>query len=111
MRAAGLESRIFLHTADIQDVQEMPAAIGTVQVTTIFFILHEILYLGEDRLIAFLKAYQQKFPGVPLMAFEAIRPTADEMRRRPGIGILLLPVLRPHPSEARRLRALARAVR
>jgi hypothetical protein len=60
-------------------------------VTTIFFILHEILYLGEDRLIAFLKAYQQKFPGVPLMAFEAIRPTADEMRRRPGIRDLLLP--------------------
>jgi SAM-dependent methyltransferase len=87
VRAAGLESRIFLHAADIQDVQEMPAAIGTVQVTTIFFILHEILYLGEDRLIAFLKAYQRRFPGVPLMAFEAIRPTADEMRRRPGIGI------------------------
>lgn len=86
-RAAGLEGRISLHAADIQDVQEMPAVLRTVQVTTIFFVLHEILYLGEDRLIAFLKAYQQKFPGVPLIAFEAIRPTADEMRQRPGIGI------------------------
>jgi cyclopropane fatty-acyl-phospholipid synthase-like methyltransferase len=86
-RAAGLEQRISLHAADIQDVQEMPAPFRSVQVATVFFVLHEILYLGEDRLIAFLQAYQRNFPGVPLVAFEAIRPTAEQMRNRPGIGI------------------------
>jgi SAM-dependent methyltransferase len=86
-RAAGLEDRISLHAADIQNVQEMPPSFRSVQVATIFFVLHEILYLGEDRLIAFLKAYRRNFPRVPLMAFEAIRPTAEQMRNRPGIGI------------------------
>ena len=86
-RAAGLENRISLYAADVQDVQGMPESFRAVQVATIFFVLHEILYLGEDRLIAFLQAYRRNFPGVPLMAFEAIRPTADEMRNRPGIGI------------------------
>jgi cyclopropane fatty-acyl-phospholipid synthase-like methyltransferase len=86
-RAAGLENRISLHAADVQDVKGMPEALRRVEVATIFFVLHEILYLGEDRLIAFLQAYRRNFPGVPLIAFEAIRPTADEMRKRPGIGI------------------------
>jgi SAM-dependent methyltransferase len=86
-RAAGLENRISLHAADVQDVKGMPEALRSVEVATIFFVLHEILYLGEDRLIAFLQAYRRNFPGVPLIAFEAIRPTADEMRKRPGIGI------------------------
>jgi SAM-dependent methyltransferase len=86
-RAAGVETRIALFAADIQDVQDMPPAFKSVQVATIFFVLHEILYLGEDRLIAFLKAFRRNFPNVPLMAFEAIRPTAEGMRGRPGIGI------------------------
>ncbi|MEO7273527.1 MAG: class I SAM-dependent methyltransferase [Vicinamibacterales bacterium] len=86
-RAAGLQDRISLHAADVQDVQDIPAPFRTVQVATIFFVLHEILYLGEDRLIAFLQAYRRNFPGVPLVAFEAIRPTADQMRKRPGLGI------------------------
>ena len=86
-RAAGLENRISLFAADIQDVQDMPPAFRSVQVATIFFVLHEILYLGEARLIEFLKAFRRNFPNVPLMAFEAIRPTAEEMRNRRGIGI------------------------
>jgi len=86
-RAAGLDDRISLYAADIQAVQEIPQAFRSVQVATIFFVLHEILYLGEDRHIAFLQAFRRNFPGVPLMAFEAIRPTAEEMHNRPGIGI------------------------
>jgi SAM-dependent methyltransferase len=86
-QAAGLEKRISLYTADIQDVTGMPDTLRTAEVATIFFILHEILYLGEDRLIQFLQAYRKNFTGIPLIAFEAIRPTADNMRKRPGIGI------------------------
>jgi len=86
-RAAGLEDRISLYAADIQDVNDIPQALRSVQVATIFFVLHEILYLGEDRLIGFLKAFRRNFPGVPLLAFEAIRPTAEDMRKRRGIGI------------------------
>jgi SAM-dependent methyltransferase len=85
--AAGLSDRISLHVADIQDVKGMPAELRTVQVATIFFILHEILYLGEENLMAFLRGYRANFPNAPLIVFEAIRPTADEMRERPGIAI------------------------
>jgi cyclopropane fatty-acyl-phospholipid synthase-like methyltransferase len=86
-QAAGLGERISLYAADIQDVREMPDALRAVEVATIFFVLHEILYLGEDRVIAFLKAFRDRFPGVPLIAFEAIRPSAEVMRQRRGIAI------------------------
>lgn len=86
-RQAGLADRVVLHAADIQDVQEMPEELKSVQVATIFFVLHEILYHGEDRLIEFLTAFRRKFPGVPLIAFEAIRPSYEQMRSRPGVAI------------------------
>ena len=86
-REAGLENRVALHAADIQNVQEMPEELKSVQVATIFFVLHEILYLGEDRLIDFLKAFRRNFPAVPLIVFEAIRPSYEQMRSRPGVAI------------------------
>lgn len=86
-QAAGLQSRISLHAADIQRVEDMPPELRSIDVATIFFVLHEILYLGEDRLIEFLKAYRRNFPGVPLVVFEAIRVSAEVMRRRRGISI------------------------
>ncbi len=86
-RAVGLQDRIMLHAMDIQKVDEMPDPFKSVQATTIFFVLHEILYFGEDKLIDFLKAYRKGFPQVPLIVFEAIRPTAEEMRQRQGIAI------------------------
>jgi SAM-dependent methyltransferase len=86
-REAGLEHRVSLYAGDVQDVSSMPEELKSVQAATIFFVLHEILYLGEDRLIDFLKAFRKSFPGVPLIAFEAIRPTEDQMRRRPGVAI------------------------
>ncbi|MEO8663296.1 MAG: class I SAM-dependent methyltransferase [Bryobacteraceae bacterium] len=85
--AAGLERRITLCAGDIRDVDSLPSEFRTAQAATIFFILHEILYHGDQTLIDFLKAYQRSFPGVPLIAFEAVRPTADEMRERQGLGI------------------------
>jgi len=86
-RAAGLEARISLHAADIQNVQDMSQELRSIDVATVFFVLHEILYMGERPLIDFLKAYRKNFPNVPLIVFEAIRPSADTMRERRGIAI------------------------
>ncbi|MEO8662082.1 MAG: methyltransferase domain-containing protein [Bryobacteraceae bacterium] len=85
--AAGLANRITLQTGNICDVDAIPASFKTAQAATIFFILHEILYQGEQALIDFLKGFQRSFPGVPLIAFEAVRPTAEEMREHQGIAI------------------------
>lgn len=87
VHAAGLDQRIALHVGDIRDVEGIPAAFRTAQAATIFFILHEVLFYGDDALIAFLQGYRQSFPGVPLIAFEAVRPTAEEMRERQGIAV------------------------
>lgn len=87
VHAAGLAKRIALHVGDIRDVEGIPLEFRTVQAATIFFILHEVLYHGDDALIAFLKGYRKSFPGVPLIAFEAVRPTAEEMRERQGIAV------------------------
>jgi SAM-dependent methyltransferase len=84
---AGVSDRISLHAADVQDVGDMPEELTTVEVATIYFVLHEILWLGEDKLLAFLRAYRQKFPQAPLIAFEAIRPTKEQMRKREGIAV------------------------
>lgn len=87
VKAANLEDRITLHTGDIRDVEGIPAGFRTAEAATIFFILHEILYHGDDALIAFLRGYRKSFPGVPLIAFEAVRPTQEEMREKQGIAI------------------------
>jgi len=50
-------------------------------------VLHELLFFGEDVLLDFLRDFRRLFPGAPLIAFEAVRPTAEEMRRHPGISI------------------------
>jgi hypothetical protein len=68
-------------------VEGIPAEFRTAEAATIFFILHEILYHGDDALIAFLRGYRKSFPGVPLIAFEAVRPTQEEMREKQGIAI------------------------
>ncbi len=84
---AGLQARIQLFAEDISKIQELPEPLRTLDAATVFFVLHELLNSGDDRVIDFLKDFRKVFPGVPLIVFEVIRPTAEEMRRRPGIAI------------------------
>jgi SAM-dependent methyltransferase len=86
-RNLGLQDRICLHAADIIDVDAIPAEFRTAQAATLFFVLHEILYTAEESLIDFLRAFRKAFPNVPLIVFEAIRPTACELRAKPGFAI------------------------
>jgi cyclopropane fatty-acyl-phospholipid synthase-like methyltransferase len=86
-RDAGVQERIHLLAADISTISEVPEMFRQVEVATIFFVLHELMYVGEHLVIQFLKDYRRLFPKAPLMAFEAIRPTPEEMRQRPGVSI------------------------
>jgi phenylpyruvate C(3)-methyltransferase len=84
---AGLSHRIDLWAADISSIEELPAPFKSVDVATVFFVLHELLYTSEQRVVDFLQAFRKLFPGVPLIVFEAIRPTAEALRKKPGISI------------------------
>jgi phenylpyruvate C(3)-methyltransferase len=85
--AAGLSRRIDLFVGDMVKLEALPPSFRAVDAATVFFVLHEILYAGEARVIEFLRAFRRLFPGVPLMVFEVNRPSASEMRRRPGMAI------------------------
>ena len=86
-RAAGLDGRIHMLVQDVSTLTEAPPELRDVDVATIFFVLHELLYGGEARVISFLRQFRTAFPGVPLIAFEADRPSVEAMRRRPGMAI------------------------
>lgn len=83
----GTADRVQLFALDISKIMELSDDIKGVQATTVFFVLHELLYSGEDRVINFLKDYRRLFPNAPLIVFEAIRPSDETMRKRPGAAI------------------------
>jgi len=83
----GLQDRINLFAADISKITELSGPLKRVDAAITFFVLHELMYDGEERVINFLKDFRRIFPGVPLIVFEPIRPTPEEARARPGIGI------------------------
>jgi cyclopropane fatty-acyl-phospholipid synthase-like methyltransferase len=85
--AEGLRDRLELFVGDILEIPRAPDVLRGVDFATTFFVLHELLYLGTERVVEFLRAFRRLFPGVPLMVFEVDRPSADEMRRRPGMAI------------------------
>jgi cyclopropane fatty-acyl-phospholipid synthase-like methyltransferase len=87
LREAGLEGRISLFALDISRIEEVSGALKDIDAATVFFVLHELLYFGEDVLLNFLKDFRRLFPRTPLIAFEAVRPPLEEMRRHPGISV------------------------
>ena len=86
-RDAGLQNRIHLFAEDISSLESAPETLRDVEVATTFFVLHELLYEGAERVVNFLQSYRRVFPGVPLIVFEVIRPTMEQMRKRPGMAI------------------------
>jgi len=84
---ARLKERLSFVVDDVAAGNGSTPGPGKIDVATIFFVLHEILYRGEDVAIEFLKGFQRRFPGVPLIVFEVLRPSVEQMRRKPGMAI------------------------
>jgi SAM-dependent methyltransferase len=84
---AGLDGRLRFVVEDVAAWNGGPSKAGPIDAATIFFVMHEILYRGEDAAVEFLRGFQRKFPGVPLIVFEVLRPSVEQMRRRPGMAI------------------------
>ncbi|MEI6127591.1 MAG: class I SAM-dependent methyltransferase [Pseudomonadota bacterium] len=85
-----LEDRISLSVMDVTKIEALPEAMKDIDGATIFFVLHEVLFSGEESLLALLRAFKKLFPKVPLIAFEACLPGPEEMRKKPGMAIQYL---------------------
>lgn len=83
----GISDRVRLHALDISKITKLSDDIEGVEATTVFFVLHELLYTSEQRVIDFLTDYRRLFPNAPLIVFEAIRPSDEAMRSKPGAAI------------------------
>jgi SAM-dependent methyltransferase len=86
-REERLDDRVRLFVEDISMLARVPEGLEGVEVATVFFVLHELLADGRDRVITFLRDFRRLFPKVPLMVFEVDRPTPHQMRRRGGMSI------------------------
>jgi ubiquinone/menaquinone biosynthesis C-methylase UbiE len=86
--AAGLGRRVSLIVADASKLDSVPELSAGIDVATAFFLLHELLALGPERVVQLLRGFREAFPGVPLIVIEVVRPPAAELRRRPGMAIL-----------------------
>ncbi len=85
-----LTDRIAYAVGDVTALDRAPAAFQDVELTTVFFVLHEVLWHGEEAVLDVLRSYQRLFPGVPLMVFEPLRPTDEQIRRSPGMFVQYL---------------------
>jgi cyclopropane fatty-acyl-phospholipid synthase-like methyltransferase len=84
---AGLGDRIHLSVQDFTRLEKAEDMPQDVDVLTFFLILHEMLHRGADGVVDLLKNVKSAFPGVPLLIFEVIRPSLEQMRKRPGMSV------------------------
>jgi ubiquinone/menaquinone biosynthesis C-methylase UbiE len=86
LKEHGLEDRILLSLLHLGEATELPADLSGVDVATVFFVLHEVLYHGEAAVIAFLQNFRRLFPGVPLIVVEVNRSSLEDTRTSKGMG-------------------------
>ena len=88
IRREGLEQRIQLHTGDALRLPEIKDRLQGVDAATPFFVLHEFCGGAKhERAVQFLRGFRETLPGVPFLIIETVRPTPEEMRRKPGPAI------------------------
>lgn len=86
----GLQDRITLDVLDITKIDQAPENMRDIEAATVFFVLHEVLYQGEHKVVETLKSFKRIFPNALLIVFEVIRPTLEELCRRPGMAVQYL---------------------
>lgn len=81
-------SNVSLHVGDAMDIGKLKEQIAGVDCAATFFVLHELCdNNGNQRTLRFLRSFREALPGVPFHIIETIRPTAQEMRKRPGPAV------------------------
>jgi SAM-dependent methyltransferase len=83
-----LSDRIELIRGDATEIERYRDRLKGVDAATTFFVLHELCDNERNpRALEFLRAFRRGLPGVPFHIVETVRPSADEMRRRPGPAV------------------------
>jgi SAM-dependent methyltransferase len=83
--AEGLSDRVKVICGDAFRLGDYRTELAGVDAATSFFVLHELCgSAGDGPLMPFLQTFRCALPNVPLIAIDAIRPTVEQMRRRPG---------------------------
>jgi ubiquinone/menaquinone biosynthesis C-methylase UbiE len=90
LKTANLQDRIQLFALDISKIETIPDPLEDIDVGITFFVLHELLFTSKDRVLKLLGSFRRMFPDVPLIVFEAIRATPDEMHEKPGMAVQYL---------------------
>lgn len=87
----GLQDRVCLFVDDMFNLDQISQPLVGVDAVTCIHALHEFLEGDNQRVVDMLKKYKIRFPGVPLLILEVIRPSLEELHERPGgmIDILL----------------------
>ncbi len=77
-----------LFVGDAMEIDKLKHETAGVDCAATFFVLHELCdNNGNQRTLKFLRSFRETLPGVPFHIVETIRPTAQEMRKRPGPAV------------------------
>jgi SAM-dependent methyltransferase len=88
IRHDDLAGRIHLHVGDALELPAQRDVLKGVDAATTFFVLHEFCGgPGHQKAVRFLRDFRETLPGIPFLIVETVRPSPDEMRRRPGPAI------------------------
>lgn len=87
---AGLDARIHLSVQDFTKLEEAGTLPQDLDAATFFLVLHERLHQGTEAVVSLLRSVRKALPGAPLLIFEVIRPSLEQMRRRPGMSVQYL---------------------
>lgn len=88
LAARGLQDRISLHVGDAMEIGRLKTQLEGVDAATTFFVLHELCDTHDNpRAVQFLRAFRETLPGVPFYVIETIRPSPEELHRRPGMAV------------------------
>ena len=81
----GLADRVEIIVGDIFQLKEVQEKVGKPDVATAFYVLHEFLWSGRQRVIDLLRQFREVFPGVSLIACEITQLQPEDFRKKPSL--------------------------
>jgi len=85
LKENNLENRVSLFEGDIFEIEKMANQLEDTDVATSFFVLHEFLSEGSEKVMEFLVEFRGIFKDVPLIISEITRQTPEELRKKPTL--------------------------
>jgi SAM-dependent methyltransferase len=81
----GLSGRIEVMVGDIFNLRAIGERMGLPDAATSFYVLHEFLWNGRQKVVDLLISFRELFPGISLIACEITQLQPEDLRRKPTI--------------------------